>query len=202
MWTTDRYRAAAAIAEHYPEWADQAAVAVEWATTPTDDQSKVRAFLDGFAFGSLKNCTTRPVPDKEPTSTQPRPQRRHSDPAGNEFCVCRENEDGSRVDADPRRGRERDACSVRVPQAVALMFWSDVRCFDEAARRPGDLDRGSEWRRPSVGAAVVCVLGGVADLGVSGQRRRGLISGVPRLHRGVARAGRVDGVGARLLLRG
>jgi hypothetical protein len=49
MWTTDRCRAAAGIAEHYPEWADQAAVAVEWATTPTDDQSKVRAFLDGFA---------------------------------------------------------------------------------------------------------------------------------------------------------
>jgi hypothetical protein len=48
-WTTDRRRAAAAIAEHYPQWADQATTALEWGSTPTDDRSQVRALLDGFA---------------------------------------------------------------------------------------------------------------------------------------------------------
>ena len=48
-WTTDRQRAAAAIVEHYPDWAEQSALAVRWTTAPTGEASNVRAFLDGFA---------------------------------------------------------------------------------------------------------------------------------------------------------
>ncbi len=48
-WTTDRRCAAAAIAERYPEWAEQAAMALDWGSDPTDDPIVVRAFLDGFA---------------------------------------------------------------------------------------------------------------------------------------------------------
>jgi hypothetical protein len=48
-WTTDRRRAASAMALHYPQWADQARLALEWGSTPTDDPSEVQALLDGFA---------------------------------------------------------------------------------------------------------------------------------------------------------
>ncbi len=61
-WTTDRHRAAAAIAEHYPEWADQAAVALEWASAPTDDPSKVRKFLDGFGKWVAQELHDRAAP--------------------------------------------------------------------------------------------------------------------------------------------
>jgi hypothetical protein len=48
-WTTDRRHAAAVIAERYPEWADQAAVALDWGSQPTDDPAAVLGLLDGFA---------------------------------------------------------------------------------------------------------------------------------------------------------
>jgi predicted nucleotidyltransferase len=61
-WTTDRHRAAGAIAEHYPEWADQATVALEWASAPTDDPSKVRKFLDGFGTWIAQELQDRAAP--------------------------------------------------------------------------------------------------------------------------------------------
>jgi uncharacterized protein len=48
-WTTDRARAAAFIADAYPEWAHDATVGLAWSRTPIDDPTAVRRFLDGFA---------------------------------------------------------------------------------------------------------------------------------------------------------
>jgi hypothetical protein len=48
-WTTDRRRAAAYLADTYPEWAIDATTTLEWTTSPIDDPAAVRTFLDGFA---------------------------------------------------------------------------------------------------------------------------------------------------------
>jgi hypothetical protein len=62
-WTTDRRRAAAAISEHYPRWADQAATALAWASTPTDNPSEVTALLDGFATWVARELRAKADPD-------------------------------------------------------------------------------------------------------------------------------------------
>jgi hypothetical protein len=61
-WTTDRHRAAATIAEHHPEWADQAAMALQWASAPTDDPSKVRTFVDRFGEWVARELHDRAAP--------------------------------------------------------------------------------------------------------------------------------------------
>jgi hypothetical protein len=61
---------------------------------------------------------------------------------------------------------------VRVPQAVALMFWSDVGASMRRLAGPVTLT-GFRVEAVIGRAAVVCGLVGVPDLGVSGQRRRG-----------------------------
>jgi hypothetical protein len=44
-----RGRAAAFVADAYPEWAHDGTVGLEWTRTPTDHSTAVRRFLDGFA---------------------------------------------------------------------------------------------------------------------------------------------------------
>ena len=57
-WTTDRARAAAFVADTYPEWAHDAAVGLEWTRDPTDDSTAVRRFLDGFASWVARQLQT------------------------------------------------------------------------------------------------------------------------------------------------
>ena len=62
-WTTDRGRAAAFVADTYPEWAHEATVGLEWTRTPTDDSAAVRRFLDGFATWVAEQSQTTSAGD-------------------------------------------------------------------------------------------------------------------------------------------
>jgi uncharacterized protein len=61
-WTTDRGRAAAVVAERYPEWAEQATVALKWGSEPTDDPARLRQLLDGFATWVARELRDRGAP--------------------------------------------------------------------------------------------------------------------------------------------
>ena len=61
-WTTDRRHAADVIGEHYPEWAEQAKLALGWGAEPTDDPSRVRELLDGFATWIARELEDKAAP--------------------------------------------------------------------------------------------------------------------------------------------
>ncbi len=73
-WTTDRRRAAALVAGTYPEWAHDATAALEWTTSPTDDETAIRRFLDGFATWVAGRLQTVTAPGTHPRSGRDSPR--------------------------------------------------------------------------------------------------------------------------------